>query len=77
MLALLFEDLFKRFNGELRKELDKFLLWSPKRTQLDEAVESFLRMICSSDTISNGMSHAISSGNWTIKWFKVDRKGVT
>jgi DNA-directed RNA polymerase III subunit RPC2 len=77
MLGLLFEDLFKRFNGELRKEVDKFFLKSGKKTKIEESMDSFIRMVCSSDTITNGMVHAISSGNWTIKRFKVDRKGVT
>lgn len=77
MLGLLFEDLFKRYNGELKKEIDKFFLRSGKRTKIEENMDSFIRMICSSDTITNGMVHAISSGNWTIKRFKVDRKGVT
>ncbi len=29
------------------------------------------------DFLSNGLEHAISSGNWTVKRFKMDRKGVT
>ena len=29
------------------------------------------------DTLSNGLEHALSSGNWAVKRFKMDRKGVT
>jgi DNA-directed RNA polymerase III subunit RPC2 len=29
------------------------------------------------DQITNGMVHAISSGNWSIKRFRVERAGVT
>jgi DNA-directed RNA polymerase III subunit RPC2 len=29
------------------------------------------------DTLTNGLEHAISSGNWAVKRFKMDRKGVT
>lgn len=30
-----------------------------------------------STTITNGFTHAISTGNWVLKRFKVDRQGVT
>ena len=29
------------------------------------------------DTLTVGMESAISSGNWTIKRFRMERKGVT
>jgi DNA-directed RNA polymerase III subunit RPC2 len=29
------------------------------------------------DTISQGFNHAISTGNWVLKRFKMDRAGVT
>ena len=67
MLSLLFEDLFKRFNSELKKELDKFLLRARKKARDSDSVQNFVKMICSSDTITNGLKHALSSGNWTIK----------
>lgn len=77
MLSLLFEDLFKRFNSEIKKEVDKhFLRSSSKKTSIDN-LETFIKGVCTNDTITNGINHAISSGKWSIKRFKVDRQGVT
>lgn len=40
--------------------------------------KAFLNWQCiRPDTLSNGLEHAISSGNWAVKRFKMDRKGVT
>lgn len=67
MMALLFEDLFKRFNVEFKKELDKNLLRSKKRGRERDFIQNVIKMICSSDTITHGLRHALSSGNWSIK----------
>lgn len=67
MLSLLFEDLFKRFNSELKKELDKFLLRAKRKARDRDSIQNLIKTICSSDTITNGLKHALSSGNWTIK----------
>ena len=67
MMALLFEDLFKRFNVEFKKELDKSLLRSKKRARDRDFVQNMIKMICASDTITHGLRHALSSGNWSIK----------
>ncbi|KAK9821215.1 hypothetical protein WJX81_000849 [Elliptochloris bilobata] len=69
LLALLFEDLFKRMNQELRKLAEKDLA---KRQSNFDAAKNIRPEI-----ISLGMESAISSGNWTIKRFRMERKGVS
>eukprot|EP01116_Phalansterium_solitarium_P004244 TRINITY_DN15189_c0_g1_i1.p1 TRINITY_DN15189_c0_g1~~TRINITY_DN15189_c0_g1_i1.p1 ORF type:complete len:1168 (-),score=468.17 TRINITY_DN15189_c0_g1_i1:231-3734(-) len=71
LLALLFEDLFKRMNGELKKHADQ-VLTKPVRAQ-----EFDIAKCLRPDTITHGFVQAISTGNWTVKRFKMDRQGVT
>eukprot|EP00127_Corallochytrium_limacisporum_P004832 Clim_evm15s183 gene=Clim_evmTU15s183 len=70
LLSLLFEDLFKRFNSDLKKIAEQTI---PKqRAQQFDIVRHFRE-----DTITNGMVNAIATGNWTVKRFKMERQGVT
>ena len=71
LLALLFEDLFKRLNSDLRRQADAVLSKANRATQFDIA------KCFRPDTITNGLEHAIASGNWTVKRFRMERKGVT
>ena len=71
LLALLFEDCFKRLNADLKRQADAVLSKTNRATQFD-----ILKCI-RQDTLSNGLEHAISSGNWTVKRFRMERKGVT
>lgn len=71
LLALLFEDCFKRLNADLKRQADAVLSKANRAQQFD--VVKCIRQ----DTISNGLEHAISTGNWTIKRFRMERKGVT
>ncbi|KAL4423845.1 hypothetical protein ABPG75_001146 [Micractinium tetrahymenae] len=71
LLALLFEDLFKRLNADLKRQADSSLSKANRATQFD--IAKCIR----TDTITFGLEHAISSGNWTIKRFRMERKGVT
>nr|WCZ58372.1 RNA polymerase III subunit RPC2 [Paratrimastix eleionoma] len=71
LLSLLFEDLFKRFNSELSRLADTMLNKQNRAQPFD-----ILKLI-RHDTLSNGLAHAISTGNWTLKRFKMDRAGVT
>jgi len=71
LLALLFEDLFKKLNADIRRHADQVLA-KPSRTQ-DFDVTRCIR----SETISHGFEHALSSGNWALKRFRMERQGVT
>ncbi|KAJ1453264.1 hypothetical protein M885DRAFT_524653 [Pelagophyceae sp. CCMP2097] len=73
LLSLLFEDLFKRFNADLKRSAD-LVLQKQNRTTVFDIVKS---TVWRTDTITQGFVHAISSGNWVLKRFKMDRAGVT
>uniref|UniRef100_A0A672R237 DNA-directed RNA polymerase subunit beta n=1 Tax=Sinocyclocheilus grahami TaxID=75366 RepID=A0A672R237_SINGR len=69
LLSLLFEDLFKKFNSELKKIADQII---PKQRAAQFDVVKHMRQ----DQITNGMVNAISSGNWSLKRFKMDSMGM-
>ena len=73
MLALLFEDLFKTFNTTLKSGIDKVLKKPSRTTEFD----AFNTMQFTGDLITSGFVRAISTGNWSLKRFKMDRAGVT
>ena len=70
LLALLFEDLFKKFNSELKRIADHTI---PRQRATQFDIVRHMRQ----DQITNGLVNAISSGNWSVKRFKMDRAGVT
>ena len=70
-MSLLFEDLFKRMNSDLKRMADSVLSKANRATQFD--VAKCIR----TDTITYGLESALSSGNWIIKRFRMERKGVT
>lgn len=71
LLSLLFEDLFKIFNRDLKRQAD-MVLSKPNRATAFDVVKTIR-----ADTITNGMNSAISTGNWVLKRFRMDRAGVT
>ena len=73
MLALLFEDLFKEFTKSIKVSMDK-ILKKPNPTQEFDPVSLIAQF---ESRISQGMERAISTGNWTLKRFRMDRAGVT
>lgn len=73
LLALLFEDLFKKFNSDLKINIDK-VLKKPNRTVEFDAFNQFH---FNGDYITAGFVRAISTGNWSLKRFKMERAGVT
>lgn len=73
MLALLFEDLFKEFTRHLKLSMDKTLKKPNPTREFDpnDHIRSF------EFRITGGMERAISTGNWSLKRFRMDRAGVT
>jgi DNA-directed RNA polymerase III subunit RPC2 len=72
MIAVLFEDLLKKFNADLKKAAENSLEKASHRTTQFDFVK-----LMRPDTISYGLSHALSTGNWTLRRFRMDRSGVT
>ncbi|KAK9477961.1 hypothetical protein V1514DRAFT_352795 [Lipomyces japonicus] len=73
LLSLLFEDLFKKFNSDFKASIDK-VLKKPNRTSEFDAL---MNITIHSGNITMGMNRAISTGNWSLKRFKMERAGVT
>ncbi|GLJ24758.1 hypothetical protein SUGI_0473260 [Cryptomeria japonica] len=71
LLSLLFEDLFKRMNSEIKRQVDATFAKQNVSTKFDVA------KVMRGDILTMGLEHAISSGNWTVKRFRMERKGVT
>eukprot|EP00180_Rhodochaete_pulchella_P000804 Plantae.Rhodophyta-Rhodochaete_pulchella.ctg16369.p1 GENE.Plantae.Rhodophyta-Rhodochaete_pulchella.ctg16369~~Plantae.Rhodophyta-Rhodochaete_pulchella.ctg16369.p1 ORF type:complete len:982 (-),score=155.38 Plantae.Rhodophyta-Rhodochaete_pulchella.ctg16369:106-2802(-) len=71
LLSLLFEDLFKKFCNDLKRHADKALSKNLRAAPFD-VVDCFRQ-----DTLSHGLEFAISTGNWHVKRFKMERAGVT
>lgn len=73
LLSLLFEDLFKKFNHDLKTNIDKILKKPQRATEFD-AIKQFQ---LHGDGITQGFVRAISTGNWSLKRFKMERAGIT
>jgi DNA-directed RNA polymerase III subunit RPC2 len=68
LISLLFEDLFKKFNSDLKKICDMNLVKDPNFD-----IYSQIR----GDAITHGLFHSLSTGNWNVKRFKMQRSGIT
>lgn len=73
LLALLFEDLFKTFNMNLKANIDKVL----KKPNRGIEFDAYNHIQSHGNQITQGMNRAISTGNWSVKRFKMERAGVT
>jgi DNA-directed RNA polymerase III subunit RPC2 len=73
LLSLLFEDLFKTFNSLVKSTIDKNLKKNNSASRFDAAQSLKFH----GEVITGGFSRAISSGNWNIKRFRMDRAGIT
>ncbi|KAH3672838.1 hypothetical protein WICMUC_004060 [Wickerhamomyces mucosus] len=73
LMALLFEDLFKKFNTDFKANIDKILRKPNRASEFDP----LLSINIHSNNITSGLNRAISTGNWSLKRFKMERAGVT
>lgn len=73
LLSILFEDTFKKFNFELKKAIDKII---SKRTRTSE-FDALTYFNLQTGTVTSTLARAISSGNWNLKRFRMERSGVT
>ncbi|KAJ6969516.1 LOW QUALITY PROTEIN: DNA-directed RNA polymerase III subunit 2 isoform X1 [Populus alba x Populus x berolinensis] len=71
LISLLFEDLFKTMITEVQKTADTLLVKQNRSSRFD-----FSQYIVR-DSITNGLERALSTGNWDVKRFRMNRKGVT
>ena len=71
LLSLLFEDLFK-----LCADLKRLATHELGRTNTRRDSYDVTRSI-REDIMTNGFVNAISTGNWSVKRFKMERSGVT
>jgi len=72
LMSLLFEDAFKSFQFEIERGVNKELGRRSKAAPLDA-----VRLFMTPGKITNTLVNAVSSGNWKIQRFSMDRKGVT
>ena len=73
LLSLLFEDLFKKYNYDVKMNMDK-VLRKPNKT---EVADPCTIMMGHANHITQGMNRAIATGNWNLKRFRMDRAGVS
>ncbi|KAL6582988.1 hypothetical protein OROMI_005066 [Orobanche minor] len=70
MIAILFEDSFKSMNEEARSLIDRNYL-KIRSSRLD------ISQYILKDRITVELERSISTGNWKIRRFRMDRKGMT
>lgn len=84
LLALLFEDLFKRFNSDFKRQVDISLAKYQQQITTGGRAATAKNFVPppdvfhapSTDLITRGVQYALSSGNWNIKRFRMERSGV-
>lgn len=72
LISLLFEDTFKRFQSDLQRQINLSL---PKHKNKKEPFD--VHTCFRADTITSSLENAISTGNWSLKRFKMERAGIT
>ncbi|XP_034203193.1 DNA-directed RNA polymerase III subunit 2 isoform X2 [Prunus dulcis] len=71
LISLLFEDLFKTMIAEVKKAVDN-ILTKPSRSSRFDFAQCIIK-----DSITHGLERTLSTGNFNIKRFKMDSKGMT
>jgi DNA-directed RNA polymerase III subunit RPC2 len=72
-ISVLFEDSFKTFNSIIQTEADKELI-KQNRVGAFNVINSIRRH---TSLITEKLTFAISTGNWVIRRFRMDRAGIT
>lgn len=73
LLSLLFEDLFKSWTANIKRAIDMQL----QRTNRTQQYDASTAVSQTSRILTDGLFRAISTGNWTLKRFRMERAGVT
>ncbi|KAJ1608596.1 DNA-directed RNA polymerase beta subunit [Cryptosporidium canis] len=86
LISILFEDLFKRFSVLTKKQIDQTLIRyfqtrdasraGSSREDPNSSYPDCFRNL-PTDIITRGMQTALSTGNWSIKRFRMERSGMT
>ncbi|KAJ8774049.1 hypothetical protein K2173_009480 [Erythroxylum novogranatense] len=71
LISLLFEDLFKSTIADVQKSVDYALQRRNRSSRFD------LAQYLVKDFITNGLERTLSTGNWDVKRFKMNRKGMS
>ncbi|KAB1200829.1 DNA-directed RNA polymerase III subunit RPC2 [Morella rubra] len=71
LISLLFEDLFKSMIEEVKKRMDMNMARLSRSSRFDPL------QYVHGDSISAGLERTLSTGNFNIKRFRMDRKGMT
>ncbi|KAL1997344.1 hypothetical protein VTN49DRAFT_3946 [Thermomyces lanuginosus] len=73
LMALLFEDLFKKFCFDIKMNFEKVL----QKRRRAEVFDAWSVIGMHGNHITQGLNRAISTGNWSLKRFRMERAGVT
>ena len=77
LVSLLFEDQFKLFQYTFKKEIEKMLTKLGSRKNRAQGIPFDAKSFINTTQITKGLEIAISSGNWSLKRFKMERQGIT
>lgn len=73
LISLLFEDSFKKLNSNIKKSVDSFY----KNFSISSKKEFDVKNCMGIEVITKAMQQAMSTGNWNLIRFKMNRSGIT